>query len=59
MPKKGGFLGWMFGMGRGVAQGDPASTMIFNIVVDAVVQAVLSEVCGTHQAHQRMGCAEG
>ena len=36
-----------FGTGKGVTQGDPASPMIFNIVVDAVVRKVLGIVCGT------------
>ena len=35
------FLGMAFGTGRGFTQGDPTSPMIFNIVVDAVVRAVL------------------
>ena len=59
VPKTGKFLGCLFGTGSGVAQGDPVSTMIFNIVVNAVVQAVLEDVCGTQEAHHRMGCAEG
>ena len=46
VPKVGRFLGKVFGMGRGVTQRDPASPMIFNIMVDAVVRAVLEEVCG-------------
>ena len=34
------FLGMYFGTGRGFTQGDPASSVIFNIVVDAVVRVV-------------------
>ena len=34
-------LGVDFGTGIGVMQGNPASTMIFNTLVDAVVRAVL------------------
>ena len=35
------FLGKDFWTGMGVTQVNPASSMIFNIVVDAVVQEVL------------------
>ena len=38
-------MGAAFGTERGVTQSDPASPMIFNIVVDAVVWAVLEELC--------------
>ena len=55
--KAGKFLVRLFEMGRGVIQGDPASSMIFNILVDAVIRAVLAEVCGTNEAHHRMGWA--
>ena len=48
-----------FGTGRGVTQGDPASPMIFNTVVDAVVRAVLGVVCGPHEARNGMGWASG
>ena len=33
--------------------------MLFNIVVDVVVQEVMTEVCGPQEAHHRMGCTEG
>ena len=39
------FLGTPFVTVRGVTQVDPASPMIFNIVVDAVVRATLEVVC--------------
>ena len=39
--KKKKFLGTPFGMGRGFTQGYPASTMIFNIVVDVVARETL------------------
>ena len=45
-PKAKRFLGTPLDMGRGVTQGYPASPMIFNIVVDAVVIATLEVVCG-------------
>ena len=48
--KAGNFLGTEFGTGRGVTQGDPASPMIFNIVVDEVVQEVLDLFCSLHEA---------
>ena len=42
-----------------MTQGDPAPPMIFNIVVDAVVRAVLDEVCSLQEAHNGMGWAVG
>ena len=39
--KEGKFLGTAFGKGREVTQVNPASTIIFIILVDVVVQAVL------------------
>ena len=45
LPKVGKCLGAAFGIGRGVTQGDPASPMIFNIVMDVVVREVLEGVC--------------
>ena len=59
VPTSGKFLGRPFVTGRGVTQGNPELPMIFNIVVDAVVQAVLEEVCGIHEAHHRLGWATG
>ena len=44
-PKTGEWQGIAFGTGRGVSQGDPTSPIFFNIVVDAVIQAVLDVVC--------------
>ena len=41
VPKLDKFLGKDFWTGMGVTQVNPASSMIFNIVVDAVVQEVL------------------
>ena len=35
-------------------QGDPASPVIFKIVMDAVVRAVLDEVCGTQDSQHRL-----
>ena len=37
VPKAKSFLGMAFGTGRGITQEDPASSMIFNIVVEAVL----------------------
>ena len=45
VPMEGKFLGRPFRTGQGVTRGDPASSMVFNIVVDTVVQEVLEEVC--------------
>ena len=53
----GRFLGFYFSTGRGVTQGDPTSPMIFNIVVDAVVRAVLGVVCRPQVVQHRMGWA--
>ena len=33
--------------------------MIFNIVLDAVLRAVLTEVCGTQEDHHRLGWVPG
>ena len=44
VPKVGKYLRTYFGTGRGLTQGDLASPMILNVVVDAVVWAVLEEV---------------
>ena len=46
VPRARFFLGKDFVTGRGVTQVDPASPMIFNIVVGALVREVLVEVCG-------------
>ena len=51
------FLGTAFGAGRDIKKGDPSSPMIFNIVVDAVLRAVLEVVCGPQEARHRMGWA--
>ena len=42
-----------------MTHGDPASPIIFNIVVDAVVQAVLEEVCSPREAQHGMGWEAG
>ena len=55
VPKTGKFLGKEFRMGRGLRQGEPASPMIFNIVVDMVVQAVLDVVCGPQETKHGFG----
>ena len=47
-----------FVTGIGAIQGDPTSSMIFNIVVDVVVTAVLEVVCGPQEARHGMGWAE-
>ena len=59
MPKAGKFLGQPFGTGWGVTQGDPAWPIIFNIVVDLVVRAVLEEVCGPKEDHHGLGWSAG
>ena len=59
VPKARRFLGKDSGTGRGIMQGDPTSLMIFNIVVDAVMRAVLEVVCGPQEAQNGMGWAAG
>ena len=49
-PKIGNCMGGAFGTGRRVTQGDPASPIISNIVVDAVVWVVLEELCSPQEA---------
>ena len=58
-PKVGNCLGTESKTGRGATQGDPAYPTIFNIMVDAVVQAVLDVVCGPQEAHHGLGWAAG
>ena len=55
VPKVSKYLGTAFWTGRGVTQGDPASLMIFNIVVDALVRAVLVDICISKEAHHDIG----
>ena len=59
VPKSGKFLGKAFRTGRGVTQGNPAYPMIFNIMVDAVVRAVLDVVYGPHEVQHGLGWAAG
>ena len=49
-PKPGKFLGTEFGTRIEVTQGDPTSPMVFNIVVNVVVRAVLEVLCIPHEA---------
>ena len=58
-PKTGKFLGKEFHTGRVLMQRDPHSPIIFNIVVDAVVWAVLYVVCGPHEAKHGLGWEAG
>ena len=46
-------------MRRGVTQGDSASPMIFNVMVDAVMRAMLELVCGPHESRHGIGLAAG
>ena len=57
--KYGKFFERTFGTERGVIQGAPVSPMISNIMVYAVVRAVLFEVHGPQEAHHRLVWASG
>ena len=59
IPKAGNFLGRTFGTGWGITQGNPSLQMIFNILVYAVIWAVLAEVCRQEEAKHRLGWAAG
>ena len=59
VPKASRLLGVAFNTGIGVTQGDPASPMIFNTVVDVVVRAVLEVVYGPQEARYGTGWAAG
>ena len=47
--RAGGYFGAPFKGRRGVNQGDPISPMIFNVVVDAVLQILVSVVIATER----------
>ena len=53
--KSGKCYGRPFSMGIGVTQGDPVSPTLFNIIVDAVFQATLQEICGPQEYQQGFG----
>ena len=55
VPKTSRLLGMDFVTGRGVTQVNLATPTIFNIVVDAVVRAVLEIVFEPQEAGNRMG----
>ena len=59
VPKSKRFLGTPCGTGIGVTQGNLASPMIFNIVVDAVLRETLEVVCRPQEARHGMGWAAG
>ena len=59
VPKENSFLGTPFSTGRGFNQVDPASPMIFNIVVYVVVRATLEVVCGPKEARHGTGWVVG
>ena len=53
------YLGIDFGTGQVVTQGNPASPMIFTILVDAVVREVIEKVCSPQVVQHGMGWAAG
>ena len=58
-PKSGKCFGRTFPMKRGVIQGDLVSLPIFNILVHALIRAVLLEVSGTEESQHGFGWVEG
>ena len=59
VPRAGGYYGQPFKTERGVTQGGPVSSTIFNILVNAVVQATLVEVCGPQEDQHGLRWASG
>ena len=59
VPKAKRFLEMPFGTGIGVTQVDPASPMIFNILVNAVVRETMEVVCAPQEVRHVMGWAAG
>ena len=59
VPKVGKYPGTDFRTGIGVTQGDPASPIIFKIVMAAVLRAVLEEVFSPQEAQHGMGWEAG
>ena len=57
--KSGKYYGLPFSTGRGVTQGDPVSSTLFNIIVYAVVRATLQEICGPQEAQHGFGWLAG
>ena len=53
--KVGRCYGRTFKPGRVLNQGEPVSTIVFNIMLDAVVRVVLLEVCGPQEYHHELG----
>ena len=47
------------GTERGVTQGNPVSLTNLNILMDAVVRAVLLEICRPQEAHHGLGWVAG
>ena len=55
VPKAGRYYVRPFNMGRRGTQGDPISTTVFRILVNAVIRAVMIEVCIQHEANHGIG----
>ena len=54
-----GYYGWSFQLDMGLDQGGPVWPIIFNIVVDALVQDTLLDICGPNEAQHGMGWEMG
>ena len=59
VPKAGNFMGKVFSTGRVITLVEPASPIIFNIVVYVVASEVLEEFCGPQEARHGMGSTAG
>ena len=59
VPKAKRFLRAPFGRGTGFTQENPASPMILNIMVDAMVREMLEVVCGPQEVRHGMSWAAG
>ena len=53
------YYGLPFITGVELTQGDPVSIKLFNIIADAVVRAILQEICGPQEAQHGFGWSAG
>jgi hypothetical protein len=53
--RAGGNYGEPFGTERGITQGGPLSSLMFNVCVDAIVREWLHQMLGEEAAHDGLG----